>query len=197
VFIESEKGWIIMTEKNLKEKIRPLYSEFQGYLSQAPKAERSSDSIKDHHLWTQFNTSVNELTKVSGKNYEIFLIQPTQGRYAEFTSIANYRQKLGGIISRLHAEYFSDEPPPFSGMPSTIITQTQQQSQSVQILLDMQSKIDEALYKSNPNDEEKNFLEKFKSGLATVSSVTDLLKLCLKLAKDYGISIGTLIKFFG
>jgi len=193
------KGTTVMTDINLKEKIRWIYSELQGYLSQAPIANKPHDSIHDKLYWDQYNRSVEELSEVSGRDFSKFKIEPEAGFRSSHPNITinTYRQKLGGIVSRIHGQYFSDEPAPFSGMPSTVITQTQQQSQSVQMLLDIQSKIDEALHKVDIDPKEKNFLEKFKSTLSTVSSVTDLLKLCLKLAKEYGVSIGTLIKLFG
>ena len=50
-----------------------------------------------------------------------------------FVRVLDYRQKLGGLIARLHAEYFYDEPAPFAGMPSTIIQQTQSQSIDIQM----------------------------------------------------------------
>jgi hypothetical protein len=75
-------------------------------------------------------------------------------------AVSTYRQKLGGLISWLHGKYFTDEPPPFSGMPSTVIIQVQQQSVSVQMLLDIQTKIDEALTKAK-GEKEQGFLKKF------------------------------------
>ena len=114
-------------------------------------------------------------------------------------SSSEYRQKLSGLISRLHGEYYSDEPPPFSGIPGTINIQTQQQSQSVQvqILLDMQSLIYERLPKFQEGTPEKSFLEKLKSKLSSVSNVVELFSLCMKLAKDVGLNIESLFRIFG
>jgi len=174
-----------------KSTIRPYYSEFQGYLSQAPTALDSSDIISDESLWNQYNKAVDLLSTKTAIDYSRFKIETSE----RFIRISTYRQRLGGLISRLHAEYFSDEPAPFSGMPSTIITQTQQQSISVQMLLDIQTKIDEALTKSK-DDKEKGFLNKFKSALSSITNVNDLLSLCLKLAKEYGLTIQSLMSFW-
>ena len=103
---------------------------------------------------------------------------------------------MSGIISRIHGEFFSEELVPFSGMPSTIITQTQQQSLSIQMYLDIQSKIDEAIPNFEDGSSEKGFLEKLKSSLNTALNVNDLFKLCFKFAKEYGVSIRTLLKLF-
>ena len=181
-----------MEREATKDKIRLLYSEFQGYLSQTPK--RDDRVIVDDSDWTRHNETVKELYQIAGENYNKFLIKPNISN--DCVLLSTYRQILGGLISRLHAEYFSDEPAPFSGMPSTIITQTQQQSQSIQMYLDIQSKIDEAIPNFEDGSKEKGFLEKFKSSLNTASNVNDLFKLCFKLATELGVSIATLLKIF-
>ena len=181
-----------MREQSIKEKVRPLYSELQGYLSQAPPDEKH-DIIHDESIWSLYNDSVRSLNKVSGVDYSRFIITS----HAEgYITVSTYRQKLGGLISSLHAEYFSDEPAPFSGGPSTVITQTQQQSQSVQMLLDIQSKIDEVLPRCEAGSPEQGFLQRLKDSLSTVSNVKELFNLCFKLAKEFGLSITTLMKLF-
>ena len=184
-------------DEKLAQKIRPLYSEFQGYLSQAPTIERPHDTCSDNSLWLQYNDAVNLLSQISAKDYTRFLIQTKRSQYREFIYLASYRQKLGGLISHLHAEYFSDEPAPFSGMPSTVISQTQQQNQSIQMLLDIQSKIYEALPKYPDGSKEKGFLEEFKDKLKSVRSITDLLSICFSLAEKFGLTIAMLSKLFG
>jgi len=137
--------------------------------------------------------AVKLLSETSSKDYSRFLIKATG---EEYIFLSTYRQNLGGLISRLHGEYFSDEPAPFSGMPSTVISQTQQQNQSIQMYLDIQNKIDHAIQNIEDESKEKKFLEKFKSTLSTASNVNELFKLCFQLAKEYGIRIVTLLKFF-
>ena len=99
-----------MPKSDLKQKIRPIYSELQGYLSQAPNADKPEATIGDKSLWEQYNRTVGEFSQISGKDYRNFLIEPIQGSYKQFIRINTYRQKLGGIISRIHGEFFSDEP---------------------------------------------------------------------------------------
>ncbi|OGF65121.1 hypothetical protein A2Z53_03470 [Candidatus Giovannonibacteria bacterium RIFCSPHIGHO2_02_42_15] len=111
----------------MKGKIRPIYSELQGYLSQAPPiGEHGNATTYDDTLWRQFNTTIEELNKISGEDFNKFRVTGMQecSSNSQFIYVSNYRQKLGGIISHLHAKYFSEETPPFSGMPSTIINQT-------------------------------------------------------------------------
>ncbi len=183
----------------MKDQVRPIYSELQGYLSQAPSF-KDQPWTTEQSIWNQYNGTVDELNKVFDQEhkYDRFKIIPS--RRGDFISIdmADYRNKLGGLISRLHAEYFSDEPAPFSGMPSTIITQHQVQNQStyVQILLDIQSKIDEKLKEHKDGSKEKTFLEKIKSSLSKVGNISDLLSLILKTGVDAGLTIEQVWKLF-
>ena len=110
----------------------------------------------------------------------------------------SYRTKLSGLISRLHGEYFSNEQPPFSEMPNTVITQNQMQSQNifVQVLLEFQSKIDEKLNEYKEDSKEKSFLEKLKSSLSSTSNIFDLLKLTLKIGTEIGLTMNQIIKLF-
>ena len=132
-----------MTE-NKKEKIRPIYSELQGYLSQAPKKD---NVFFEEAVWERYNTTIHELNDVSGKNYDSYLVNPRKWGEDLAVEVLDYRTKLGGLIARLHGEFFADESAPFSGMPTTIISQSQRQNQSfqIQMLLEIQSKIDEKI----------------------------------------------------
>jgi len=185
-----------------KEDIRPIYSELQGYLSQAPSEspERPGAVTYDTLIWQQYNLAVDELNKVSGESYDRFKIQPkTTERGSVLMGVIPYRSKLGGLISRLHAKYFSDEQAPFSGMPSTVISQTQQQNQSFQIelLLQIQSKIDEQLSKLEAGDTKKrDFLEKVKGALKSVRDSTGFVALLLTTAQEFGLSVKELLELF-
>lgn len=110
----------------------------------------------------------------------------------------SYRIKLSGLISRLHGKYFSDEHPPFSSMPSMVITQHQVQNQAayIQILLDIQSKIDDKLREYKEDSKEKTFLEKVKSSLSGVGNIIELLCLILKIGNEIGLTIGQILKIF-
>lgn len=178
-----------------KERIAPIYSELQGYLAQAPDKD-SEIFISD--VWERYNQTIVELNDVSGKDYDGWRINPriwpdTKNFYM---SALDYRTKLGGLIARLHREFFRDEAAPFNGMPSTIINQSQHQYQSVQMLLEVQTKLDEKLYKAADGSKEKSFLERVKSSLPSVLSVTELLSLIMKIAKEIGISVNELTKLF-
>lgn len=185
-------------DKELKEKIRPIYSQLQGFLSQAPTI-KELPFVTDPSFWTQYNQAIEELNQISGVNYDRFLINPKQTpRGIQKIEMTEYRSKLGGLISRLHAEYFSDELAPFSGMPSTVITQSQQQAQSVQIeiLLEIQSEIDRKLPNYKDGTKEKTFLERLKASLNSVANITQLIGLILRIAKEVGLSINQIYSIF-
>jgi len=181
-----------------KGKLKPLYSELQGYLSQAPALSDERNSyIYDESVWNQYNECINLLNQTSGKDYTRFCITPKSSHGGStFVLLTVYRQKLGGLITRLHAEYFVDELAPFSGSPSTIISQNQQQTQSfhVQMLLDIQSKIDEKIPNCVEGSKEKSFLQKFKKSLGSVSNAVQLLNLFIKLAKEFGLNIDNILQ---
>lgn len=185
-----------MIKDEIKEKVRPIYSELQGYLSQAPKDEKRA--IYSESAWVMVNNSIEELNQKTSNDYGKFKISPLHGQLGLFVRIEEYRAKLGGLISRLHGEYFFDEPPPFSGMPSTVITQHQIQNQAtyVQILLDIQSKIDEKLQEYKEESKEKTFLEKIKNSLSRVGNIVELIGLILRTGEELGLTIKQILKMF-
>ena len=76
-----------------KEKIRPLYSEFQGYLSQAPAANTPNDQVGNNSLWEQYNDSIKILSEISEEDYLRFLIKPERGGVdMNFIYLSSYRQ---------------------------------------------------------------------------------------------------------
>ncbi|MCL4200572.1 hypothetical protein KJZ67_04520 [Patescibacteria group bacterium] len=180
----------------MKEKVRPIYSELQGYLSQTPSVKATTDAIYDNVFWSQINASIDELSTVTGTDYSRYKIE-TNPSDPNFMRVAVIRVKLGGIISRLHGEFYSDEPAPFSGMPSTVnnFTQTQQQTATQTIILEFQEVLNEKIT-SSPNENEKSFLEKVKSGLGTIKSTSELVKLILETAKQFGFDVNQVATIF-
>jgi hypothetical protein len=81
----------------------------------------------------QVNQAIDELNSVSGENYDRFKIdsemEPDDDPLFSAFDIVEFRFTLNGLILRLYGEYFFNEPPPFSGTPSTVIVRTQEQNQ--------------------------------------------------------------------
>lgn len=183
----------------MKEKLRPFYSELNGYLSQAPIVEKQSDLITDEDVWTQYNKTVNSICNISQEDLSRFLIKNIRDvGVGKSITLISYKQKLGGLISYLHSKYFPKEPAPFCTGPSTVISQSQQQNQSVHIhmLLEIQSKIDEKIHGYKEGSKEKSFLQKLKSSLGSISNTTQLISQLLTHAKDFGLSFEDILKIF-
>ena len=187
------------SEQCIKENIRPIYSFFQGCLSQTPNDERNRTTYSSD-IWNMINIKIEDLNKVTQNDFNLFKLHPkvSGSSCIEYLYIETIRAKLGGLISELHGRYFSDEPAPFSGMPSTIINQSQQQNQSliVQMLLDVQSKIDQNLSKYEEGAKEKKFLQKVKSSLGSIKDAVGLISLLINVGKDCGLSIDDLKGIF-
>ncbi len=182
-----------------KKSLRPVYNELQGYLSQAPQiGEHGSALTRDATLWQQLNSTIDELNAMTSISFDKFKVTGIKtGQMQSYISVSEYRTKLGGLIARLHGTYFSDEPAPFSGMPSTTITlsnqqhQLQHQSLVVEFSASLEGKIS-----SLSEGKEKRFLTEVKDGIASVKDFTSLVLLITELAAKYGISIATLTKLF-
>ena len=179
-----------------KEKLRPLYSELQGYLSQAPDiSDRTNVYIYTKSIWEQYNETIKLLNQLSDKDYSRFCVTTVRlGGGSIVLPLVAYRQKLGGLINSLHAEYFSNEQAPFSGSPNMVVTQSQQQNQTfhVQMLLEIQSKIDEKVLNYKEGSKEKSFLQKIKSSLSSVSGVAQLLNLFITTTKEFDLNLDTI-----
>lgn len=182
-----------------KEKIRPIYTRLQGYLDQAPKLINPYDNTDDESLWIDFHKTLEELKELTQKNYTKFTI-PLEPAYSggNLMKISSYRAKLSGLINELYGEYFSDEISPMGKVPTTIIQQSQTQSQStlIQLIVDISSKIEKGILDTEDQNE-KDFLGKLKENLPTITNAIQLIGLMLNLANQYGISIFSLNKFFG
>lgn len=183
----------------LKDKVRPIYTELQGYLSQAPELRLPSDTSRDESLWNNFHKTLDELHELTDNDYDKFKIPLTQSSSGEYhyMDISSYRSNLGGLINRLYGECFSDEISPLGGVPNTIIQQTQSQSQTtlIQVVLDISSKIEKRLLETQ-SKAEKSFLEKLKAQLPNITSAVQALGMILNLANQAGVDISTLHKIF-
>lgn len=187
-------------ENDKKEKIRPIYAFFQGCLSQAPDMNKYP-LIQSPSVWKLVNLKIDKLNTISGEDFSEYELSPIGRPHFSEESLATdtYRTTLGGLISELHGRYFSDEPAPFSGMPSTVNIQTQLQNQTVhvQMLLEIQSKIDQKLQEYDEGTKEKTFLQKVKGSLSSIKDTVGLIALLLNTAKECGLSIDVLKSIFG
>jgi len=188
-----------MTDEQEKKRIRPLYNELQGYLSQAPTATNASDWFPTNSQWEYVNQTIDRLNTITGKDYSQFKLVQEIGKHSrepDVIYVSTFKGKLGGLISYLYGEYFSDEPSPFDGVPSTVITQNQNQQQSVNVLiLEMQRKIDEKLL-TTEDEKEKGFLKKLQGVLPAVTTGIGLVKSVFDLAAQMGLDPHQISRLF-
>lgn len=179
--------------------IRPIYSELQGYLNQAPGIGEHGNSVaRDNTLWEQYNSAIDELNTVSGADFNKFKVTGLkQGQFGTHIVVSELRIKLGGLIARLHGTYFSDEQAPFIGMPSTTINLSNQQNQHQQqsVFVDLAILLDKKIA-AMPEGNEKSFLSELRAGIGTVKDFASLILLIADLGAKYGITLPLLSKLF-
>jgi hypothetical protein len=186
----------------MKEKIRPLYSELKGYLSAVPEKETVYDTTATS-ICDQLNGTIDQLISITGREYNRFKINPRNERwnssYRTLLSVIDYKNKLSGLINNIQGEFFSEEQISSTGQPSTIINThlTQSQSQSLSVALELQEKIISEIPKHEEGSKERNFLEKLKSALPTIKTVTDVLSNALIIGADLGLDPATIHKLLG
>ena len=141
---------------------------------------------------------IDTLQNLCNEDLSRFKIINRVGYDPTYFLIMQYRAMLGGLIARLHSKFYSNEPPPFSGMPSTINhfsqSQTQDQSQNIQLVIDMTTVITKNLAHPDTTPEEKTFLQKVKDILPTVTGGLDLVQKVMTIAAQLGIGIEAVAK---
>lgn len=181
----------------MKNKVRSIYIQLQGLLGQLPPVKEKEYLYKnDKAVWESYNHAIEELNELKINDYSNFKVEPDIDGDHISMSMTSFRATIGSLISRLHGEFFTDELPPFSSPPSTIISQNQSQNQSVTMLLEFQSFIDKKLSDKDIEQTEKNFLEKIKEALPTVKTSVELANLLLTTANTCGLNLDALQKIF-
>lgn len=184
-----------------KTKIRPILAELKGYLSVAPSPEKQS-RIYDAQIWNQYNSTINELNSLSENNYDKFRLVP-QGEemnrsYSTIIKTQDYVGKLSGLINRIQAEYFSDEPS-FHGGPTTVINanQTQTQKQEQNMIIDLAMFVAENKSNHPAGTPERDFLDKFGTAIKNSNGITDIIKNMIEIGTSCGLTLPAISKIFG
>jgi len=185
----------------MQEKIRPIYLQLQGYLNQLPKSEDKYADVETKQTWEGYHRVIDNLSEILGENLDDFKLEIKSGggdsfqsRY-NYVNLNNFRFQLGGLISRLYGQYFSDERNPLDGSPSTVINTTQNQSQTVQleIAIEMTELITKKLLNYKDGTKERTFLEQVKDGLRGGKNVVELIDLILKTGAALGLTAVNMI----
>jgi hypothetical protein len=114
-----------------KKKIKRIYKELQGYLSQIPLPSSANEILTDNEQWEHINTIIDRLNVATENNYDEFKTIQKNDRdgWSIPIMISTVRAKLGSLINVLHEEYFSDEPPPLSGNQAGMVINNQNSQQ--------------------------------------------------------------------
>jgi len=190
---------------SVKERVRIVYGGLCARLS-VMRSETELQPQEDEA--NDYNFIIDEVKEITSHSYDRFKIKAACGpeydtEYGmeeayEFYRRETYLLRLSELIGRLHAEFFADEPSPLSGVPSSVISVNQQQSQTqyVQMILDVQSKLEQAIAKPSQEERVKSFAEKVKDKLAGVGNIIGLLNLLISTAGEVGITIEQLKEIF-
>ena len=95
----------------MKEKIRPLYLELQGYLDQLTKAGVAL--IRTEGTWDNYHSAIDEINDITHDNYNKFKLKIKQLHNGDsYVDSDNFRIQIGGLILKLYGKHFSDEKNP-------------------------------------------------------------------------------------
>ena len=181
--------------KEIKNKVRPIYEELQGYLEKAPEHYYEYNS----YYWTQIDDCIQRLNEITGNNYDKFKITviPSAQRDEPHMDTNEYKSKVNGLIRNLQGTYFNDDNPPV-GSPLVAVNTTQ--TVQFTMLLEISTLIDKQLFGEEAKKlkpEQKTFLEKIKAALPTIKSAAELLSLVIKTAQASGLDIHTAANALG
>jgi len=166
------------------EAIRPHYQALQGYLAQAPEPQYWCDWNDGNNYWRPVNKAIEDIIEITSDSvYERSKVK--KNRLSQFDA-TSYRQQINALINNLHGVYFQEEPLPFSGQPtgpSTVITQTQEQSTLVSIIFDLHELVLDKLDDESIDEKERSFFEKLRENIRGVTSFAQLIILLLRTAQ--------------
>lgn len=185
----------------MKEKIKPIYLQLQGYLTNLPEVGNDYEVIKNKQTWEVYHETIDELSEITGESYDNFKlkIEINDNNFNKkygCVNLNNFRFQLGGLILRLYGKYFSDEKNPLdvSSSPITNISQNQNQLVNIEIAIEMTELITKKLLEHGEGTVERNFLEKVKEGLRSGRNIVELINLILVTGANLGLSIDNILK---
>ncbi len=159
--------------------------------------------FKDKGTCDCYHKCLDELKEITGNSYDDFKLEYKyhSNSYSNspfYVSSESFKMKLSGVISKIYGEYFYTESNPLDGSPTTLITNSQNQSQTLQleIVLEISALIGKKIDTLEEGSKEKKFFEQIKSGLTTSKGVVGLIKDILLTGQNLGISIGEILKLF-
>ncbi len=187
-------------------KIRPIYEELLGCLSEAPSGS-DGPVITNSGVWEPYHATIDELNRITRNDYKKYRVNirsgHDEGGFWQQVDVCEYRSKISSLISRLHGQYFPTDTSPLSSSPGMIINQVQQQSQTiyVQIAMELAEQLGRKERDFKEGSKERGFIDRakgyLKSATTGVTSMAHLITALLKMAKECGLSIEDVQGIFG
>jgi hypothetical protein len=185
-----------MTDEDKLKEVVGIYEELKGVLS---AIENSTSWFDDNGFTTHANQIIKRIPTVCPEISDIssYIIQTDHiGNRGYIVQPIPAKAKLSSIIGRIKGTYKLEEPIRNNGN-TFIQNQSQNQSQYLSLALEMQEKIISEIPKHKEGTKERTFLEKLKSALPSVKSITDILSAALKIGANIGLDPATIHKLLG
>jgi hypothetical protein len=191
----------------MQEKIKPIYQELMGILSQTPVFDNPHSTLSTVEIWENYNDIIERLNTISERDYNHFKIKEKIEQWGDgsshpYVNGTLFRQKLNGLINHLHGEHFPNERTPFSGEPQHVFEQNQVVSQSTDVqvivmtVLEVQEKLIKNEDKYSSDSPEGKFIKIVKESLKNVKSTMELINLILQTAANVGLTPDKLSTIF-
>lgn len=181
-----------------------------------PRAGNAGATINDQSTWGGFNTTLDELTRMTNDpHYATLKISPNHLNSRSFVLVSNLSTKVYQAVSYLYEtqrhtglrEAYSPQRPQSSGGGSISQTvhqaQENAQSQVTEVNVEFNQTLTyiiEVIVEAKANypegSKERTFLDKLKEGISTAKTTADLIKMIMTLAIQLGITTEVLSEIF-
>ncbi len=176
------------------DKLKTLYAELRGILSQATPQSREHDFFTEYGALEYYDSVINELVRETEDNYDRFRL-PTSGRL----TMTTFKITVAGLIAHLRQKHFPAERDPLCTEPSAYTVQTTNVTQQVHIdmILQMDRLITKKIVEHQKGTKERTFLEKLQDGMKSASNFVDFAKTLTDAAMKAGVGIADIGRIFG
>ncbi len=184
---------------NIPTEINSIYQEIKGLLASLNNAEKSFLD-NDKSFYKIANNIINRVPTVCSNisDVSMYLIEHrvfTQNATGTslYIDIVPTSAKINTLLGRLNGLFSIEKSIKESG-PTFIQHQTQNQHQTMSIVLGLQEKILNEITNHAEGTPERNFLDKLKTTLPNVSDVLSIISSILTIGNETGVGMETIKK---
>jgi hypothetical protein len=173
----------------MSELIKAYYEELKGMREAIPVA----GWFDDDGISEKYHQTLNKLSKVIS-NFEIneYKVQPRHlAQRGMIIDTNQYKTNINSIIGHLKGRFDFDNNQSASGH-----TFIQNQSVSIELVLNLQEKIINLEREYEEGTPEKTFLQKLKKSLSSIKDATDVVGTVLSEAQKAGVTLEKLTSMF-